>query len=124
MTESFERRISKNQDLSFHVFDKTIQSQGITMSDALLKDLELINEDNSFTNLALLLSNQCPYEIYGTFFQGNDVDILRDRCEFSGSLLKQYDEAFRYINFHNRIKATFIKKITNHMLILKKYLSL
>lgn len=35
--------------------------------------------------------------------------MFKDRREFSGSLMRQLDEAYDYIDFHNRTHATFQK---------------
>lgn len=69
--------------------------------------MSLFNEDKLFTNLALLLSDQCEHCIKATVFQDTRKLIFRDREEFSGSLFKQLEDAYAFIVKHNNLKATF-----------------
>ena len=67
----------------------------------------IIGEDNLYTNLGLLLSDQCLHTLKIAVFEGKEKGIFKDRKEFKGSLLKQIAEAFEYIDFLNKTKATF-----------------
>ena len=69
--------------------------------------LKMIGEDNLYTNLALLLSDQCEVTTKVAIFQGTDKAIFRDRKEFSGSIIKQLDDVFQFIDLNNKTKASF-----------------
>ena len=61
----------------------------------------------AYTNLALLLSDQCEVTTKVAIFQGTDKAIFRDRKEFSGSIIKQLDDVFQFIDLNNKTKASF-----------------
>ena len=67
----------------------------------------LIGEDDLYTNLALLLSEQCNHTLKVAVFEGIEKNIFKDRKEFKGSLLKQVTEAYEFINLLNKTEATF-----------------
>ena len=69
--------------------------------------LKLIGEDGLYTNLALLLSDQCETTTKVALFQGTDKVLFRDRKEFTGSILKQLEDVYQFIDLVNKTKATF-----------------
>ena len=74
-----------------------------------MRTLKLIDQDNLYSNLGLLLSDQCVHTIKVAVFQGKDQTIFKDRREFSGSLMKQMNEVYDYIDFRNQTRATIEK---------------
>lgn len=72
-----------------------------------MKTLALINAENIYTNLALLLSDQCPHIIKAATFKGTNQDDFQDRREFTGSLIKQLNDAYSYLDMRNQTKASF-----------------
>jgi ATP-dependent DNA helicase RecG len=72
-----------------------------------MKNLGILSSDDIFTNLGLLLSDQCKHSIKFAIFQGNDKLVFRDRKELVGSLFDQITDAFKTIDFYNSTKATF-----------------
>lgn len=79
---SFESEVSTNQDLHFEYLASIINSKGIIFNESKYNN-------RYFTNLALLLSDECPFTIKCAIFEGNDKTTFKDRKEFSGSLIKQ-----------------------------------
>lgn len=65
--------------------------------------------DGLYTKLALLLSDQCTHTIKAAVFQGTDQVVFTDRREFSGSLMKQMNEVYEFIDFRNRTRSTIEK---------------
>ena len=57
-----------------------------------MRTLKLVDQDNLYSNLGLLLSDQCVHTIKVAVFQGTDQTVFKDRREFSGSLLRQVNE--------------------------------
>ena len=103
----FEKLRSINQNLTFDYADKIFKKLGIEFGKVQKKTLGLIGEDNLYTNLGLLLSDQCSHTLKIAVFEGKDKTTFKDRKEFTGSLLKQITEAFEYIDLVNKTKATF-----------------
>ena len=104
---SFESCRSMNQELTFKEFTAQMEARSIAIGPAQMKTLKLIGEDGLYTNLALLLSDQCETTIKVALFQGIDKEIFRDRKEFSGSILKQLEDVYEFIDLVNRTKASF-----------------
>jgi ATP-dependent DNA helicase RecG len=104
-TNSFETDISVNQELTFDYTKAILEKHNFLFEANKYKTLKLIT-DEKFNNLALLLSDQNPYTIKCAIFEGKNKTIFKDRKEFSGSCLKQINEAFEYLNLVNRISST------------------
>ena len=105
--KSYEECRSLNQDLTFHTLQEELVSRNIEFGSAQMKTLKMIGADGLYTNLAMLLSDQCVQTIKVAVFQGEDNAVFRERKEFSGSLLKQLNETYQFLNFYNKTEATF-----------------
>ena len=105
--DSFEKLRSLNQELTFNYADMIFKNADISFGDIQKKTLGIIGEDNLYTNLGLLLSDQCVHTLKIAIFEGKEKGIFKDRKEFKGSLLKQITEAFEYIDLINKTQATF-----------------
>ena len=101
----FEEMISKYQNLHFEYLTLLFKNKNIDINDTILKTLNIINLDNKYTNLGLLLSDECPYSIKCAIFEGNNDIKFKDRKEFTGSLLKQVNDVNDYLNIYNRISS-------------------
>lgn len=109
--DSFEAIRSLNQELTFEAAAKEFELRMIQFGSMQLRTLKLINNENLYTNLAFLLSDQCTHTIKTAVFQGTDQTVFKDRREFCGSLLKQMNDIYDYIDIHNQTHAT-IEKLT------------
>ena len=107
--DSFEAMRSLNQALSFHDTEKEFQHRKVDFGAQQMRSLKLVDRDGLYTNLALLLSDQCTHTIKAAVFQGTDQVIFTDRREFSGSLMKQMNEVYEFIDFRNRTRSTIEK---------------
>ena len=105
--DSYEAMRSLNEVLTFDAAAKEFQVRGVPFGTSYLKTLHLVNEDGIYTNLGLLLSDQCLHTIKAAVFEGMDKSVFKDRREFSGSLLKQLNDVFVYISQYNRVRAEF-----------------
>lgn len=56
---SFDLCRSMNQELTFHTLQTEMQRRSIEIGPSQMRTLKLIGEDGLYTNLALLLSDQC-----------------------------------------------------------------
>lgn len=104
---SFELCRSMNQELTFQTLRAEMQKRSIEIGPSQMRTLKLIGEDGLYTNLALLLSDQCETTTKVALFQGTDKELFRDRKEFTGSILKQLEDVYQFIDLLNKTKATF-----------------
>ena len=105
---SFEELVSNNQNLHFEYITKIFNNKNINITYTALKTLNIVNLDNKYTNLGLLLSDECPFSIKCAIFEGNNDINFKDRKEFTGSLLKQVNEVNDYLNIYNRIAGKIV----------------
>lgn len=105
--DSFEGMRSMNQDLTFDAAAQEFKVRSVPFGANYLKTLHLVNEDGIYTNLGLLFSDQCTHTIKAAVFEGKEKMVFKDRREFTGSLLKQLNDAFAYISQYNRVRAEF-----------------
>ena len=104
--KTYEKGRSMNQELSFVSFTGKMKERNLEIGDSQLRTLHLIGDDGLYTNLALLLSDQCEHTLKLAVFQGTDKAVFRDRKEFSGSVLKQLDDIFSTIDMYNKTKSS------------------
>ena len=98
--------------LKLGVFDKEkkeFQKRNISLEQPQMKTLGIINQDGIYTNLGLLLSDQCVHTIKTAVFEGKNQNIFKDRKEFTGSLFAQMEAVYDYIDFRNQTHSTFEK---------------
>lgn len=105
--DSYEVARSIVQQLTFESAASFFARRGIAFGQSQMQTLHLIGEDNTYTNLAFLLSDQCTHTIKLAVFEGSQKTVFKDRCELVGSLLKQLEDAFDYIDRNNRTRAEF-----------------
>jgi ATP-dependent DNA helicase RecG len=103
--EKYEDIRSLNQELSFSEAEKEFKAQNVPLGKGQQKTLGLMNSDGIYTNLGLLLSDQCVHSVKLAVFEGTEKVIFKDRREFAGSLLKQLNEIFEFIDRYNRNRA-------------------
>ncbi len=102
--DSYEEARSVNQNLTFHKAANFFKKRKAAFERAQMHTLHLIGEDDMYTNLAFLLSEQCTHMIKLAVFEGSKKSVFKDRRELSDSLLEQ---AYDYINRYNRTRAEF-----------------
>ncbi len=107
--DRFEEMRSLEQNLTFVETSREFARRNVEFGLQQMKTLKLLNNDGIYTNLGLLLSEQCKHTIKVAVFQGTDQSVFKDRREFSGSLFKQLNEVYEYIDIHNQTQSTFNK---------------
>ncbi|MCI8490730.1 MAG: AAA family ATPase [Lachnospiraceae bacterium] len=107
--DRFEEMRSLNQELTFRAAKKEFSVREIPFGSKQMQTLKLLNADGIYTNLALLLSEQCMHTIKAAVFQDTDQSIFKDRHEFTGSLMQQLHDVYAYIDLHNQTHSTFDK---------------
>jgi ATP-dependent DNA helicase RecG len=107
--DRFEEMRSLEQNLTFEKAGKEFADRNIKFGQAQMKTLGLMTQDGVYTNLGLLLSDQCVHTIKAAVFEGTNQNQFKDRKEFTGSLFKQMDDVYDFIDFRNQIHSTFEK---------------
>lgn len=107
--DRFEAMRSMNQELTFETTEKEFQLRKVEFGMQQMRTLKLIDQDGLYSNLAMLLSDQCVHTIKVAVFQGKDQTVFKDRREFAGALMKQMNDVYDYIDFHNQTHATIGK---------------
>ncbi|MHB8126047.1 MAG: RNA-binding domain-containing protein [Desulfitobacteriaceae bacterium] len=105
--DKYENIRSINQELTFDFAKTEFTKRGVEFSETQMVTLGIQSIDGLFTNLGLLLSDQCIHTIKIACFEGSDKGTFKDRREFGGSLFLQLQDAFTNINFFNKLNATF-----------------
>ena len=107
--DHFEEMRSLEQNLTFESAKKVFAERNVKFGLTQMKTLGMVTQDGVYTNLGLLLSDQCVHTIKAAVFQGTTQSEFKDRREFSGSLFRQMDEAYDFIDFRNQTHSTFDK---------------
>jgi len=105
--DSFEDMRSLDQDLTFKAANREFAERNVELGTSQMKTLGILNTDGIYTNLGLLLSEQCTHTVKAAVFEGTDQSVFRDRQEFSGSLLQQLGDVYDYIDMRNQTHSTF-----------------
>ncbi len=108
----FEEERSLEQTLTFTAAEKAFRLYGVAFSPEKYRALGMIQKkDGTFTNLALLLSDQCAHTTKIAVFSDDACTVFRDSREFGGSLFRQFEDAVQYLALCNKTSST-IKGIT------------
>lgn len=103
--ETYEEARSINQDLTFEYAEKEFAERDVPFGEVQKKTLGIKNADGIYTNLGLLLSDQCVHTIKLAVYEGKEKVQFQGRREFSGSLLKQLNDVYEFIDIHNSIRS-------------------
>ena len=106
---TFEKNVSINQDLTFNYAERLFKEKGLSFGQIEMKNLGLVTDKGLYTNLGLLISDECPYTIKMAIYPDNTKKEFLDTKETSiSSVLEQLEEAFRYIKLNNKVKAKIV----------------
>ena len=109
--DCFEAMRCLNQELTFEAAKKEFELRKVEFGIQQMRTLKLVDKDNIYSNLGLLLSDQCVHSIKAAVFQGTDQTVFKDRREFTGSLMQQMNDVYEFIEFRNQTRATIEKLI-------------
>lgn len=107
--DTFEVMRSLNQNLTFQAAKKEFEARNVAFGETQMLTLGILNTEHIYTNLGLLLSDQCLHTIKASVFEGTEKLVFKDRREFNGSLLQQINEVYDFIDLNNKTKALFSK---------------
>ena len=105
--DSFESNRSLIQELTFNSLNKEMERRNLEFSEVQMKNLGILSSDDIYTNMGLLVSDQCKHSIKFAIFQGSDKLVFKDRKELTGSLFAQLTDAYKTVDFYNGTRATF-----------------
>ncbi len=105
--DSFESLRSLEQNLSFNAAKELFHNKNIPFDSLKMKSLGMLSPDGIYSNVAMLLSDQCNSTMKAATFSGLDKTTFQDRREFEGSVLRQMEEMYAYLNLRNRTRSTF-----------------
>jgi ATP-dependent DNA helicase RecG len=105
--DSFESNRSLIQELTFNSLNKEMERRNLEFSEVQMKNLGILWSDDIYTNMGLLVSDQCKHSIKFAIFQGSDKLVFKDRKELTGSLFAQLTDAYKTVDFYNGTRATF-----------------
>ena len=105
--DSYEKLRSIDQNLTFASAGDEFRKRQVDFGISQMKTLGLTSSDEVFTNLALILSEQNVHTTKVAIFQNSSQQTFKDRKEFSGSLFKQLNDVYNYLDLNNKTKATY-----------------
>ena len=105
--DRYEDARSLNQQLTFEKATDYFTKRNLPFGEQQKRTLKIIGSDGTYTNLGMLLSDQCVHTVKLAVFEGSKKSVFRDRKELDGSLLAQLEDAYAYIDQFNRTRAEF-----------------
>lgn len=107
-SDTFEEIRSLEQDLTFDAAEIAFKPYGVEFSTEKYRALGMTQKsDNIYTNLALLLSDQCAHTTKIAIFSDDARTVFRDSKEFGGSIFKQFEDAVNYLALCNKNKFRY-----------------
>lgn len=106
--DTFESMRSLVQELTFRSAEKAFSYYNIDFSEEKYRALGITRgADMLYTNLALILSDQCEHTTKIAVFKDESNTVFYDTKEFSGSVFDQLEQAFAYLKLCNKTVATY-----------------
>lgn len=105
---SFEKDKTINTQLTFEYAKRYLENQALSFNESNMRTLGLINEDNDYTNLGLILSDQSPFVVKIAVYQNETTLEFKTRKEFSGSILKLVDDVLDYFTIINKMSSKIV----------------
>ena len=103
----FEEMRTVQQNLTFDEAAAAFKRYKVDFSEDKYIALGLRNiHDDQYTNLALLLSDQCQHTTKIAVFNDESCTEFRDSKEFGGSIFKQFENTINYLALCNRTAST------------------
>lgn len=104
----FEEMRSTCQELSFKEMEHAFNRYKVDFSEEKYISVGLRNiHDDQYTNLAMILSDQCQHTVKIAVFGDESNTVFKDAKEFNGSIFRQLDDSYSYLRLNNRTAATF-----------------
>lgn len=96
------------QNLSFEAAASAFKKYGVEFGPEKYRALGITQKnDELYTNLALIVSDQCSHTTKVAVFGDDSNTIFKDSKEFGGSIFRQLEDTFNYLMLCNKTEATF-----------------
>ena len=106
--DTFESMRSMGQDLTFKSAKEAFKRYNIEFSKTKYRALGITTQaDELYSNLALIISDQCAHTTKVAVFADEENTKFRDSKEFGGSIFEQLDNTYAYLTLCNKTVATF-----------------
>lgn len=106
--DTFESMRSMEQDLTFKSVKEAFKRYNIEFSKTKYRALGITTQaDELYSNLALIISDQCAHTTKVAVFADKENTKFRDSKEFGGSIFEQLDNTYAYLALCNKTVATF-----------------
>lgn len=105
--EHFEEMRSLEQELTFDAVRAEFEKRNVPFGRPQMETVKMVNREGIYSNLAYLLSDQCEHTVKLAVFQGNDQSLFQNRREFTGSVLKQLNDVYDFLDLINPVRASF-----------------
>ena len=106
--DTFEEMRSLDQDLTFEAAANAFRKYGVEFGREKFRTLGITQKNSElYTNLALLISDQCAHTTKVAVFGDDSNTVFKDQKEFTGSIFTQLEDTFSYLTLCNRTEATF-----------------
>ena len=104
----FEEMRSMEQSLTFEAAAIAFRKYGVEFSAQKYRALGITQKnDDLFTNLALIISDQCMHTTKVAVFADDTNTTFKDNKEFTGSVFRQLEDTFNYLMLCNKTEAEF-----------------
>lgn len=103
--DNYEEIRSLEQDLTFDAAKIAFKRYGVEFSEEKYRAFG-ITQNGIYTNLALLLSDQCFHTTKIAVFRDETCTEFRDSKEFGGSIFQQFEDAVNYLALCNKTNST------------------
>lgn len=106
--DNFESMRSMEQELTFKSAKEAFKRYNIEFSKTKYRTLGVTMQgDELYSNLALIISDQCTHTTKVAVFADEENTKFRDSKEFGGSIFEQLDSTYAYLALCNKTVATF-----------------
>ena len=104
----FEEMRSMEQGLTFETAAAAFKRYGVEFGPEKYRALGVTQKnDELYTNLALIISDQCAHTTKVAVFGDESNTTFKDNKEFGGSIFKQLEDTYTYLMLCNKTAATF-----------------
>ena len=104
--DTFEEMRSMEQELTFEAAQRAFKLYGVEWGTEKYRSLGITQKkDDIYTNLALLLSDQCAHTTKIAVFSDDARTVFRDSKEFTGSIFRQFEDAVNYLALCNKTSS-------------------
>ncbi|MDR3120912.1 MAG: putative DNA binding domain-containing protein [Clostridiales bacterium] len=104
--DKFEAARSLIQELTFRDAAEEFSRCNVAFGESQMRTLGIIGADGLYTNLGLLLSDQCAHTVKFAVFNRTKKGEFKTRKEIEGSVFRQMRSAFDFLSLSNNLAAS------------------